>query len=102
MTVIDKYKSDIQRLCAKHKVRSLYVFGSILTNAFKPESDIDLLVDFGPIDINQYADNYFELKFALENTLDRQVDLLEEKAIENPFFRKAIENQRMLIYGYRD
>jgi predicted nucleotidyltransferase len=64
------------------------------------ESDVDLIVDFQPLDIREYADNYFDLKFALEETLHRSIDLLEEKSIRNPYFREAIENQLQLIYGY--
>ena len=100
MTLIDKHTTDIQRLCVVHKVRRLYVFGSVLTERFKSNSDVDLIVDFEPLDLNQYADNYFDFKFALEDTLHRSVDLLEEKAIKNPYFKSAVENQRELIYGH--
>jgi predicted nucleotidyltransferase len=71
----------------------------VLTDKFSAGSDIDLMVEFMSVDLRQYADNYFSLKFALEDTLHRPVDLLEEKAIKNPYFRKAVEQQRQLIYG---
>ncbi len=99
MTLIDKHTSDIQMLCAKYKVYRLYVFGSALTSQFGSDSDIDFIVDFQPQDINDYADNYFNLKFALEDTFKRQIDLLEENSIKNPYFKQAIENHRQLIYG---
>src|SRR5437588_13053319 len=98
MTLIDKHTGDIQRLCSQHRVKRLYAFGSVLTNQFNNESDIDLIVDFEPQYIVHYADNYFNLKFALEDTLKRKIDLLEEKAIKNPYFKQAIESQRQLIY----
>jgi predicted nucleotidyltransferase len=100
MLLIEQYTTDIHKLCEKYKVKKLYVFGSILTNRFMQESDVDLIVDFQPLDIREYADNYFDLKFALEETLHRSIDLLEKKSIRNPYFREAIENQRQLIYGY--
>lgn len=99
MTPINQYSQMIRYLCEKHKVKRLYAFGSVLTDRFSEQSDIDLMVDFEPVALEQYADNYFSLKFALEDTLHRPVDLLEEKAIKNPFFRKAVEQQRQLIYG---
>ena len=99
MTPLDKYSHVIKDLCEKHKVRRLYAFGSVLTDKFTETSDIDLIVDFYPVDLHHYADNYFSLKFALEDTLRRSVDLLEEKAIKNPYFRNAVEQQRQLIYG---
>ena len=100
MSIIDQYSRDIQRLCARHKVRRLYAFGSVLTNDFKKDSDIDFIVDFEPIEVDRYADNYFDLKFALETTLNHPVDLLEEKAIRNPYFKSEVENRRQLIYGH--
>jgi uncharacterized protein len=48
--------------------------------------------------LNQYADNYFQLKFSLEDTLKRKIDLLEEKTIINPYFKKAVEDHRQLIF----
>lgn len=99
MNPLEKYSRAIEDICAKHQVKRLYAFGSVLTGNFSDKSDIDLMVDFDPIDLQQYADNYFSLKFALEDTLHRSVDLLEEKAVKNPYFRKAVEQQRKLIYG---
>ena len=56
-------------------------------------------VDFEPIDVLEYGDNYYDLKFSLENILKRNVDLLEEKAIKNPYFRKTLNQNKVLIYG---
>lgn len=100
MSLIEQHTSDIQKLCARHKVRRLFAFGSVLTDLFRNDSDIDLIVDFEPLDVTQYADNYFDFKFALEDTLHRHIDLLEEKTMRNPYFRKAVESQRQLIYEH--
>ena len=89
----------IKALCAKHKVNKLFVFGSVLKDTFTNESDIDFVVDFEKLDLSDYADNYFDLKDQLESIFNRPVDLLEEKGIRNPFFRKQIENEKHLIYG---
>ena len=99
MNGFDKYFSDIKRLCENHKVKSLYVFGSVLTDQFNSESDIDLIVDFSTIAVEDYADNYFDFKFSLQDIFKRPVDLLEEKAIKNPYVRQSINQQRQLIYG---
>ena len=99
MNLIDKHTIDIQKLCAEYKVKKLYAFGSALTPGFNNDSDIDFIVDFEAQDIDHYADNYFNLKFALEEVFKRRIDLLEEKTIKNPYFKQAIENQRQLLYG---
>ena len=100
MTIIERHISDINKLCSTHRVKELYAFGSVLTEDFNNSSDIDLIVDFDPIDVNQYADNYFDFKFSLEDILQMPVDLLEEKAIKNPYFRQVVDKQRQLIYGH--
>jgi uncharacterized protein len=100
MTLIDRYNNEIQSLCTQYKVKKLYAFGSVLHEGFNNASDVDLIVDFENLSIEEYADNYFALKFALESILNRSVDLLEEKEIKNPFFKKAVHEQRQLIYGH--
>ncbi len=100
MSIFDQYTSDIYLLCVRHKVRSLYAFGSVLTEKFNNNSDVDLIVDFDPIDVANYADNYFDLKFSLQDIFHRSVDLLEEKAIKNPYFKQAISQNRKLVYGH--
>lgn len=99
MNTFQEHSEEINSLCAHHKVKDLYVFGSVLTDKFRSDSDIDLVVDFLQLDLLDYADNYFDFKFALEKILNRKIDLLEERAIKNPFFKKAIQENRQLIYG---
>jgi uncharacterized protein len=99
MNIIDKNINDIKTLCRQHKVAKLFLFGSILTEKFKDSSDIDLLVDFSGVSLYEYADNYFELKNSLEKLLNRKIDLLEEKAVKNPYLRKTIDSTKLLIYG---
>jgi uncharacterized protein len=100
MNLLDNHISDITRLCLDHNVKELYAFGSVLTQDFNNESDVDLVVDFDPIDTALYADNYYDFKFSLQDILKRPIDLLEEKAISNPYFRQNINQQRRLIYGH--
>lgn len=99
MQIIDKNIDKILALCNKHKVARLFVFGSILTDKFKKSSDIDFLVDFDEVDLFDYADNYFDLKTSLEKLLKREVDLLEDKAIKNPYLRQSIDSSKQMIYG---
>jgi predicted nucleotidyltransferase len=77
----------------------LYAFGSVLNSNFNINSDIDLIVDFMDVDVNDYADNYFDLKFSLQDIFKRPVDLLEEQAIKNPYFRQAVDQTKELVYG---
>lgn len=99
MRMIDENIDSIRVLCNKHKVAKLFVFGSILTDKFNKSSDIDLLVDFSEVDLYDYADNYFDLKLSLEKLLKREIDLLEIKAVKNPYLRKSIDSSKKMIYG---
>jgi predicted nucleotidyltransferase len=99
MGLLETYKDQIQRLCKNHRVKTLYSFGSVNTTKFTTDSDVDLMVDFAISDPIEYSDNYFDLKFELERILNRSIDLLENKAIKNPFLRENIERSKVLIYG---
>ncbi len=98
MKIIDENYEELQKLCISHQVQKLFVFGSLVLGNFKPDSDIDFLVDFEDISLLDYADNYFDFKFSLEELLKRKIDLLEEKAIKNPFLRKSINSSRRIVY----
>jgi predicted nucleotidyltransferase len=98
MKTLSAYKNEINALCANHKVRSLYAFGSVLTHNFNTNSDIDLIVDFKEIDVKDYADNYFDFKFSLQDIFNRPVDLLEEQAIKNPYFKEELNKKKVIVY----
>ena len=100
MNLISDNIQKLFTLCKKHKVKSLYAFGSILTPKFNNNSDVDILVNFNSeIDHYNYADNYFDLYYALKELFGRDVDLVDESSINNPFFKEEINDTKCLIYG---
>jgi predicted nucleotidyltransferase len=99
MNRLSVYMEDINKLCSAYSVKHLYAVGSILTDQYHSKSDIDFIVDFLPINSAEYADNYYDLKFSLERVLNRKVDLLEEKAIRNPYFLETINGAKQIVYG---
>ncbi len=98
-SVISNNIEQIKTLCDNHEVKSLFAFGSVVGDSFNDTSDVDLVVDIKNTDPLKYADNYFALKFTLENLLGRKIDLLESNAIVNPYLKKEIQQTRVLIYG---
>ena len=74
MNLIELNMDKIIALCKKYKVSKLFVFGSILTNRFNKESDVDFIVNFDKAQVTDYFSNFFDLKYALE-------DIWEEKLI---------------------
>ena len=99
MDFLAQHLEAIRDLCSKHHVKQLHAFGSVLTEGFGADSDVDLIVDFDTIKLEDYADNYYDLKFSLENMFNRPVDLLELQAIKNPFFKQSIAQSQRLVYG---
>lgn len=89
-------------MCKRHKVKKLFVFGSILTDRFNDESDVDLVVSFNKADVGDYFDNYFDFKYALEDLFGRDVDLLEEQTIKKPYLKKIVDKTKAQIYGCFD
>lgn len=98
MNLVEKNIDTIVSLCKLHKVKELYIFGSVLTPKFSNSSDVDFLIQFDNIDILEYADNFFDFKEKLEKLLGREIDLLENQAIRNPIFRKVLDRDKQLVY----
>lgn len=98
MNIIDQHKLAIVSVAKSHGVSSISVFGSVLTNKFKPTSDVDLLVKFEGVDLYNYFDNYIDLKEKLETIFKRNVDLVEEQTLKNPILKKAIERTKRVIW----
>lgn len=98
-SILKNQLDTIRSLCERYRVNTLYVFGSVLTPNFDTHSDIDLLVDFLDQDALQYASNYFQFKFELEKLFNRKIDLLEERALKNPYFIENINQKKQLLYG---
>jgi predicted nucleotidyltransferase len=99
MKLINDNLQHIKALCQKHKVSKLFVFGSVLTPRFNNQSDVDLLVDFHKEEVDDYFNNFFDLKYALEKLLGKNVDLVEGQTIKNPYLNKDIDQHKVLIYG---
>ena len=100
--IINEKLNDIAALCYSHKVKELYAFGSVCTENFNEDSDIDLLIAFENISIEEYTDNYFALHQLFEEILKHPIDLLTERSISNPFFIESINRTKTLLYGNRD
>lgn len=101
MKLIELNLQRIFDLCRAHKVKTLSVFGSILTDRFTDDSDVDLLVDFDTTDHEQwdYVANYFDFQESLEKLFGRRVDLVVEKGLKNKYFIQNLNRTKQLIYG---
>jgi len=88
----------IAAFCRKWKIRELALFGSVLREDFRPDSDIDVLVNFEP-DGGITFDNRAEMLDELTEIFGRKVDLVEKDAIHNPFRRHNILTTKEVVYA---
>jgi len=98
--VVTEKQGSLGALCEEHCVERLELFGSGTGERFALEqSDLDFLVVFQPCSPEEHAKRYFGLLAALQDLFDRHIDLVEAKAIRNPFFLQTIEGTRTLVYA---
>jgi uncharacterized protein len=99
-SLISKNRAEISRICRRHHVRRLEVFGSAAraTDFDAATSDADFLVEFAP-DAEQGLEGYFAVKADLEALLQRRVDLVEPAALRNPYLLAGVNSARELVYA---
>ena len=102
ISLISDNLEKIVALCREYRMRKLEVFGSAVTGSFNPEtSDVDFIVDVGGYE-DGVSRRYLDFIAALEDLLDRQIDLVTDDSITNPYFREAVDEQKVLIYEAGD
>jgi predicted nucleotidyltransferase len=90
---------EVIRLLKEHRVKRAYAFGSVCTDNFNSESDIDLLIAFDDgLDPLIYGESYWTLLEELPKILNRPVDLVTEKSLRNPYFIKVMSKTKTPIY----
>ncbi|MDE7396793.1 MAG: nucleotidyltransferase domain-containing protein, partial [Muribaculum sp.] len=86
-----------------YRVAKLWVFGSILTDRFNDSSDVDFSVNFDSDTIRReqldWADLFFDFLNELKTILDREVDIVFDDCVKNPYFKKELDSTKRLIYG---
>lgn len=102
--MIPLVKDNIEKItsaCKKYGVKYLYVFGSAVTGSFKPESDLDFLVDYyrDQEGLAEKGFDYFDLLFSLEEITGKKIDLVVSDAVKNPYFKKKMDEQKVLLYA---
>lgn len=99
LKLLENHKNELIDLCQSHDVQRLYVFGSVLSEKFNENSDIDFLISFNDdLSVDQYTRNYFELHYKLREIFGREIDILTERTLANPYFIESVNHTKQLIY----
>ena len=97
---INEKLGEIAAACQRYGIERLYVFGSALRGDFRPgESDTDLLVEFGPLEITKLFHVYLDAREAFRNIFQADVDLVMQGAVKNNVIAGEIARTMQLVYG---
>lgn len=97
--LLKKHKAELIEICKALKVKRLYVFGSVVTPKFKKNSDIDFLISFSDdLTPEEYTNNYFVLHYKLREIFNREIDIITERTLSNPYFIESVNETKQLIY----
>jgi len=97
--IIEINKNKLIEICKEFKIKRLYVFGSVVGDDFTDNSDIDFLLSFfDNLTPEQYTDNYIELHYRLRKLFFREIDILTERTLKNPYFVNQVNKSKQLIY----
>ncbi len=95
---IEVSREKIAEFCRRWKIKELAIFGSAVRDDFRIDSDVDVLVVFQDNATWSLLD-FIHAEEELEQIFGREVDLVEKKAIRNPFRRHHILNHQEVIYA---
>jgi len=93
---MDRYGELVASSCESLPIKKISFFGSILTNKFSDDSDVDLLVEFVDEPSLDYFDAFFSTKEVLEKILKRSIDLTVDRDFSNQIFSKSIKKRRLV------
>ena len=100
VAIIDSKHEQVAMACAAHHVARMFVFGSALRDDFEPgRSDVDVLVEFEPLDPFALTDAYFDLLDELRAILGTPVDLVMSDAVKNRYVRAEIDRTKQVLYA---
>jgi predicted nucleotidyltransferase len=97
--IIENKLDTIKSICRSFGVEKLHVFGSVVSDNFMQDSDIDFLISFNKnLSVEEYTENYFALQYKLRDLFDRDIDIVTERTLNNPYFIESIEETKWLIH----
>ena len=101
LPLVEDNREALEAICRRYGVRRLELFGSAATGeGYDPQrSDLDFLVEFDRTDTVDIADRYFGLWDDLKELFGSDVDLVTVGSLRNPYFIRAVEATRRLVYG---
>ncbi len=90
----------LKEVFRNHRIEKAYIFGSVLTDDFNDKSDLDFLIKFKPgLNPLEKGELWWNLHDKLRELLNREIDIVTENSLKNPYFIKELNETKALIYG---
>jgi predicted nucleotidyltransferase len=97
-SIVESNLSEIKDVMRTYGVIRAYLFGSAAIGNMSDDSDVDFMVSFNPdLSYTEYGDNYFQLIYALQKLLKKDVDIVAEETITNPYLLQSINSQKIAV-----
>jgi predicted nucleotidyltransferase len=97
-SLVESNLSEIKDAMRSYGVIRAYLFGSAAVGNMSDDSDIDFMVSFNPdLSYTEYGSNYFQLIYALQKILKKDVDIVAEETITNPYLLQSINSQKIAV-----
>jgi hypothetical protein len=97
--LVKERTKELIAICEELDIKKLYVFGSVVSENFRDDSDIDFLISFSDnLTIDEYTNNYFALHYKLRELFKREIDVVTERTLSNPYLIESINESKQLIY----
>jgi hypothetical protein len=97
-TTLDLKPDAVKAFCERWQVRELALFGSAARGQLRPDSDVDVMVEFRPGETWDLLD-LVEMQLDFERIVGRPVDLVEKGTIRNPFRLESIARDITVVYA---
>lgn len=96
--ILQQHLPEVKQLMRHYGVQRAYAFGSAVKDTMKEDSDMDFIISFPEeMDYVTYGNNYFSLLYSLQDLLKRDVDLVTEKTLKNPYLLQSINQHKVQI-----
>lgn len=91
---------EIKKILKQCHVTSAHAFGSVCTDKFNIQSDVDLLISFDEnLEPLQRGELWWDLYYSLKDFLKREIDIVTVKSLHNPYFIKELNETKQFIYA---
>lgn len=98
--IFQSHLPQVIKLFKDYRVKNAFAFGSVVSEKFDEKSDVDLLINFEDgIEPLEKGEMWWDLHDSLRKVFNREIDLVIEEGLKNPYFIEELNEKKQLIYA---